>query len=57
VLPRKRAALEAHASQVQRQGADWPILADVAHGEFIDCFFLKHEFFNRYRYPDGPLRG
>ncbi|MEZ4700723.1 MAG: PIG-L deacetylase family protein [Rhodothermales bacterium] len=56
-LDRKRNALEAHASQAQRLKDRWPILADVADGEFLDCFFQAHEFFFRYRYPQGHLRG
>ncbi len=41
VLDTKRRALACHASQMTRHGGDgdWPILADVAGGTFLECFF------------------
>ncbi len=56
VLALKRAALQQYRSQMERlvPGLNWPVLADVANGEFLNCFFHQHEIFCRYRY---PLRG
>jgi LmbE family N-acetylglucosaminyl deacetylase len=48
-LPQKRAALDAHASQMQRRAADWPILADVGCGDFLARLLSDHELFKRYR--------
>lgn len=49
VLERKRAALEEHETQMSRmfQNDDWPILADIAQGAFLDCFFQRYEIFRR----------
>ncbi len=49
VLERKRAALAMHATQMTRMNDDatWPILSDVAEGEFLSCFFRSHEVFAR----------
>ncbi|MCC7207422.1 MAG: PIG-L family deacetylase [Anaerolineae bacterium] len=48
-LEPKRAALLAHRSQTMRlrEGVGWPILADVAGGEFLACFFGQYEYFRR----------
>ena len=47
VRHRKRAALEAYRSQVQRLNGDprWPVLSDVAGGEFLKCFDTGVEIF------------
>lgn len=47
---RKRQALEEHRTQMTRQSADrpWPVLADVARGEFLENFFGSHEWFKTY---------
>ena len=44
----KHAALAKHASQMQRPASDpsWPILKDVANGDFLDCFFQDYEIFH-----------
>lgn len=49
-MPDKRAALAAHRTQMQRvqPGTNWPILADVSDGEFLDCFLRPFELFQRY---------
>lgn len=49
VLDRKRAALSAYRSQVERFNGDpgWPILADVAGGEFLQRFDVDFEIFRR----------
>lgn len=45
-LPQKRAALEAYTSQVDRLGGpDWPVLADVSFGHFLDRLLGPCEFF------------
>jgi LmbE family N-acetylglucosaminyl deacetylase len=50
VLERKRVALEAHASQMSRPNdrADWPILRDVAAGDFLARLLGAREFFTTY---------
>jgi LmbE family N-acetylglucosaminyl deacetylase len=48
-LPRKRAALAAHASQMQRSAEDWPVLSDVGRGDFLARLLGDHEMFTRYR--------
>jgi LmbE family N-acetylglucosaminyl deacetylase len=54
VLALKREALAQHCSQMTRVIPDvnWPILADVSRGEFIECFFRDHEIFARRRDPE-----
>lgn len=49
VIEVKRAALNEHRSQMTRLTGDeeWPILQDVAGGEFISCFLQDHEIFRR----------
>jgi LmbE family N-acetylglucosaminyl deacetylase len=49
VLHRKRAALAAYRSQLQRPNGDprWPVLADVAGGEFLRRFETGVEIFRR----------
>lgn len=49
VLPRKRAALAAHASQMQRSedAAEWPVLGDLAQGAFLERLTGRHEMFAR----------
>lgn len=55
VMEEKRAALAAHATQTTRAGraGDWPILADIAGGEFLECFFRPEERFRRVHVPMG----
>jgi LmbE family N-acetylglucosaminyl deacetylase len=50
VMEQKRTALRQHRSQTTRLLPDsrWPILSDVAEGEFLECFFQEHEVFYRY---------
>jgi LmbE family N-acetylglucosaminyl deacetylase len=52
VRSQKRAALEEYKSQMTRLASNkpWPVLADVANGEFLQCFFHSAEFFKRHRY-------
>lgn len=47
-LPRKRAGLACHASQTVRPPGmpDWPILADVADGDWLALFFTGVELFH-----------
>ena len=55
VLEGKRAALELHASQMRplRPDVKWPVLADVANGEWLARFFQPEERFYRYEFrPD-----
>lgn len=49
VLRQKRAALGMHATQMTRMNDDatWPVLSDVADGEFLECFFQEYEIFAR----------
>lgn len=49
VVDAKWSALQAHRSQVTRLRGepDWPILADVAKGDFLAAFFRDHECFAR----------
>jgi LmbE family N-acetylglucosaminyl deacetylase len=49
VLDRKRQALQAHRSQVERLAPDWPILSDVAGGDWLKVFFGGVELFQRIR--------
>lgn len=46
-LSQKWTALNQHASQMTRlrNGRHWPTLHDVAHGQFLSCFFQPYEFF------------
>jgi LmbE family N-acetylglucosaminyl deacetylase len=50
VMEQKRTALKQHRSQTTRLLPDfrWPVLSDVADGEFLACFFQEHEVFYRY---------
>jgi LmbE family N-acetylglucosaminyl deacetylase len=50
VMEQKRTALQQHRSQTTRLLPDsrWPILRDVADGEFLECFFQEREVFYRY---------
>jgi len=52
VLERKRAALAAYRSQVERPNGkpEWPVLLDVAKGEFLRCFDSDVEIFRRTDY-------
>jgi LmbE family N-acetylglucosaminyl deacetylase len=49
VLDRKRAALAAYRSQLERLNGDprWPVLGDVANGEFLRRFETGVELFRR----------
>lgn len=60
VLARKRAALAAHATQMQRIGGDprWSILEDLAGGDFIRRLLSEYETFTCYEVNGQPrLRG
>jgi LmbE family N-acetylglucosaminyl deacetylase len=50
VMEQKRTALQQHCSQTTRllPDSEWPILSDVANGEFLECFFQEHEVFYRH---------
>jgi LmbE family N-acetylglucosaminyl deacetylase len=52
VQSEKREALDQYESQMKRLLADkaWPVLGDVAQGEFLKCFFQPREYFKCYRY-------
>ena len=52
VLDRKRAALAVYRSQLERLNGDprWPVLSDVAGGEFLRCFESGVEIFRRTNY-------
>jgi LmbE family N-acetylglucosaminyl deacetylase len=52
VLHRKLAALAAYRSQTQRFNGDsrWPVLSDVAEGEFLRCFETGVEIFRATNY-------
>lgn len=52
VLEEKREALEQHRSQTIRLNntPHWPILSDVAGGDFLACFFGPYEVFRRRRF-------
>lgn len=47
-LESKISALNNYRSQVERRGnnAQWPILSDVANGEFLTCLLQKQEIFS-----------
>jgi LmbE family N-acetylglucosaminyl deacetylase len=49
VLDRKRAALAAHVSQMERRNGDprWNTLGDLCQGDFLATFFHGHEVFHR----------
>jgi LmbE family N-acetylglucosaminyl deacetylase len=55
LLERKRAALAEHASQMTRLdgSAEWPVLDDVADGDFLARLLNDKEFFTTYRIEDG----
>jgi len=48
-LDRKREALSCHETQTLRveNHDEWPVLSDVADGEFLECFFSGSEYFHR----------
>lgn len=45
----KKQALACHETQTRRLSGDseWPVLSDVAGGDFLDCFFSGSEYFQR----------
>jgi len=51
VLLRKRAALDAHRSQMFSYNSNpkWLTLHDVAGGDFLHCFFQEREVFHQYK--------
>jgi LmbE family N-acetylglucosaminyl deacetylase len=53
VRSRKWEALAEHRTQMTRlaEGKPWPILADVAQGEFLRAFFDSREWFRTYTFP------
>jgi LmbE family N-acetylglucosaminyl deacetylase len=59
VMELKQAALARHASQMERPDGQpaWPILADVAGGEWLTMFFSGREYFHRYRPAAARPRG
>ncbi len=52
-LEQKQLALNEHKSQVQglRDDVDWPVLADVSHGDFSACFVRRAEIFSSLSFP------
>lgn len=59
VRSRKRQALDEYRSQMTRlaAGKPWPVLGDVARGEFLPHFFGSHEFYKRYSFAGGTAHG
>ena len=55
LLDRKRTALAQHISQMSRPPGQphWPILADIAAGDFLNCFFREREFMMAYHVRGG----
>ncbi|WP_179862376.1 PIG-L deacetylase family protein [Longibacter salinarum] len=55
LIDRKRAALFCHQSQVSSLNGDpdWPVLQDIAGGDFLDCFFHDVELFASWTYEPG----
>lgn len=53
VLETKCRALQHHRSQMNRLTPEsaWPILADVADGAWLDCFFRAYEYFRCSQVP------
>lgn len=51
VLCEKETALKEHATQTARLRLDegWPVLADIADGEFLQCCFQPNECFYRHQ--------
>ena len=47
-IAQKRAALNQHASQMKKREGhpNWPILGEVANGDFLACFFQNYEIFH-----------
>ncbi len=58
VLVKKETALAKHASQMSRlvQDKNWPVLSDVADGEFLACFFKEFEAYRHYAIRDGEIK-
>lgn len=58
VLEEKREALDAHKSQMVRLDGtpDWPVLSDVAGGDFLANFFGPYEVFLRQDLPPRLVR-
>jgi LmbE family N-acetylglucosaminyl deacetylase len=50
----KREALACHQTQTVRllEPTEWPVLGDIADGEFLECFFSGWEYFRRSRIPE-----
>jgi LmbE family N-acetylglucosaminyl deacetylase len=55
VLSIKESALHQHRTQTLRpaEHPDWPVLADVAGGEWLQRFFTGREYFYRYQLTVG----
>jgi glycosyltransferase involved in cell wall biosynthesis/LmbE family N-acetylglucosaminyl deacetylase len=49
LLEAKRVALACHRTQTERMAPGWPILAEIAGGEWLPYFFAGHEYFCSYR--------
>jgi LmbE family N-acetylglucosaminyl deacetylase len=54
----KRAALRRHRTQMERlaANAEWPILADVSQGDWLESFFSGYELFHHYTVPRAARR-
>jgi len=55
-LVQKEKALECYASQMKRPPGepDWPVLADVAEGDFLELLLAPFELFKKTRFHAGP---
>lgn len=51
IRKKKWTALNCYTSQMIRpeEHADWPVLGDVAGGDWLDCFFKEFEIFRYYQ--------
>lgn len=56
VLKTKRRALDEYCSQMTRlvPNVPWPVLSDVAQGDFLNCFFQERELFHCCRMTPSP---
>jgi LmbE family N-acetylglucosaminyl deacetylase len=53
-IANKSQALACHETQTRRfaEATEWPILSDIAGGEFLECFFSGWEYFHRFVAPE-----
>lgn len=58
LLDQKRAALGEHVTQMTRPPglAAWPILAEIAGGDFLNCLLADAELFHAYHVEQGRRR-